>query len=298
VAVDRGEHSAVVSEHRGGQSVQFSGLPERRDYITGLVDRAGGRGDQEPGVIIDDVEDLHAGAAGQLPVSDVHLPALVRQVRAEPHVRRSRPFLRLRGDQAAAAQHPPDRRRRRHLVTALGQVPGDRLRPGIQALPSQLLAQRDDLILDLGGQSGRTRTRPLRPRMQALVPLGPVAAQALIHPAPGDAVRGSNLPDAQALMNNSLHDVADQIRRTPPRRCPRCPATSVRYLMKRSTSRRATLPRSSRPQSAIASQAASRRNTGLVPQTCHSITTYQDRLQPASAMASASARWPSGDECR
>src|SRR5215469_2529485 len=77
--------------------------------------------------------------------------------------------------------------------------------------------------------------RPPRPRMQALLPLRAVARQALIHPTTGHAVSGSNLTDAQALKNNSLDHIADQIHRTPPRRCPRCLATSVRYLMKRNT---------------------------------------------------------------
>src|SRR5215469_8953832 len=77
--------------------------------------------------------------------------------------------------------------------------------------------------------------RPPRPRMQALLPLRAVARQALIHPTTGHAVSGSNLTDAQALKNNTLDHIADQIHRTPPRRCPRCLATSVRYLMKRNT---------------------------------------------------------------
>src|SRR5262245_13990369 len=124
-----GEHGAVVGEHRGGWSVLVSGVAEDSDHVGGAVGRPGGGGDQEPGVIVDDVEDLGAGAAGQLPVSDVHLPSLVRQVSAKPRVRGPGAFLRLRRYQPAPAQHPPDRRHRRHQITAPSQVPGDRVRP-------------------------------------------------------------------------------------------------------------------------------------------------------------------------
>src|SRR5580698_10122667 len=48
----------------------------------------------------------------------------------------------------------------------------------------QFLAQRDDLILGLGGEPGRRGMRPPRARMQALLPFGAVTSQALIHPAP------------------------------------------------------------------------------------------------------------------
>src|SRR5215469_14157117 len=77
--------------------------------------------------------------------------------------------------------------------------------------------------------------RAARARMQALIALGAVSGQALIHPAARHAVRGRDLTDAQAFQHDSLDHIADQVHRTPPRRCPRCLATSVRYLMKRST---------------------------------------------------------------
>src|SRR5215468_11068690 len=119
--------SLNVGEYRGGWSVLVSGMAEDGDHVGGAVGPPGGRGDQEPGVIVDDVEDLGAGAAGQLPVSDVHLPSLVRQVSAKPRVRGPGAFLRLWCYQPTPAQHPPNRRYRRHQITAPGQVPGDRV---------------------------------------------------------------------------------------------------------------------------------------------------------------------------
>jgi hypothetical protein len=49
-----------------------------------------------------------------------------------------------------AREDPPDRRDRRHRRHPLaGQVGGDGLRPGVQALPGQGLAEPHDLVLDL-----------------------------------------------------------------------------------------------------------------------------------------------------
>ena len=215
-----------------------SGAAEDGDHVGGAVGQPGRGGDQEPGVIVDDVEDLGAGAGGERPVGDVHLPPLVRQVRAEPGCRRTAVVLRLRHYQPAPAQYPPDRRHRRHRVAVAGQVPGDRVRPGIQALPGQVLTQRNDLVFDTGGQPGRRGMRPPRSREQAQIPFSAVTGQALIHPAARHAMRSGDLPDAQAFQHNGLDHIADQIHRTPPHRCPRCLATSVRYLMKRCTARR------------------------------------------------------------
>ena len=79
-----GEDRAVVGEHAGRDAVAGERGPEpSRDVGTG-----GGRsglGQQgQPGVVVDDVEDLHAAAVGQLPVRGVRLPAFVGLLRGEP----------------------------------------------------------------------------------------------------------------------------------------------------------------------------------------------------------------------
>ena len=40
-------------------------------------------GDGQSGVVVEDVEDFHAAAVGEVPVSDVGLPAVVGQLGAE-----------------------------------------------------------------------------------------------------------------------------------------------------------------------------------------------------------------------
>jgi hypothetical protein len=53
-------------------------LVERLDDVGGLGgdERAGG--DQQAGVVVDDVEDLHLGAIRERPVGHIGLPALIR----------------------------------------------------------------------------------------------------------------------------------------------------------------------------------------------------------------------------
>jgi len=118
---------------------------------SGHDDRAGdppvrGHGQGEPGVIIEPGQDLSAGAGagagavGERVVGEVGLPASVRLLGLESDVGRFRPFPRLGGDQATGGQVPADRRRRDCDLVIVVQMPGDRIRPGVQAQPGQLLA--------------------------------------------------------------------------------------------------------------------------------------------------------------
>jgi hypothetical protein len=83
-----------------------------------LVIRRASGGQAESGMVVEDVQDLHLGAVGQPPMGDVGLPAFVGLIGAKHLPRRAGPFLRLRGDKAAAGQDPPDRRDRRHRINA------------------------------------------------------------------------------------------------------------------------------------------------------------------------------------
>lgn len=65
-----------------------------RHDVGGLEHPQGISAHQEPGVIIDHVQDLDIGAAGQAPVGDVGLPALVRHLRLEPDERALGSLLR------------------------------------------------------------------------------------------------------------------------------------------------------------------------------------------------------------
>src|SRR6266536_4300702 len=55
---------------------------------------------QQPGVVIDHVEDLDVGLIGELSVGEVGLPSLVGHHRLEPHERALRALLRLGGQRS------------------------------------------------------------------------------------------------------------------------------------------------------------------------------------------------------
>jgi hypothetical protein len=77
-----GEDRAVVGEQAFRAAVAGHRGVQVGDDVAGLEHRAGGGTGQQPGMVIDDVEDLYlaldAAMVDQLPVGDVGLPALVR----------------------------------------------------------------------------------------------------------------------------------------------------------------------------------------------------------------------------
>lgn len=75
---------------------------EARHDVRGLGDPPDIRGHQEPGVIVDHVQDLDLGVIDQVPVRDVGLPSLVRLIGLEPDERGPGSFVRLGGHEAAA----------------------------------------------------------------------------------------------------------------------------------------------------------------------------------------------------
>ena len=142
------------------------GLAEDGDDVGGLEDQAGGRGGEQPGVVVDDVEDLGASAAGELPVGDVQLPSLVGLVGLEPDVAGLGPLAGLRGDESPPGQHPPDCRHRRGAAVQPRQVHRDRGCAGVQALLAQRLAQRDDLVFQFPAHPARAGPGPPGPRLE------------------------------------------------------------------------------------------------------------------------------------
>ena len=137
------------------------------DDVVGFEHTSGVAVRPQPGMVVDDVEDLDVGAVGQRPVGDVGLPPFVGLLRGEAEVAALGPLVRLRGDEPAVGQDPPDRGDRRAAAVALLEMRRDRRRTGLVAGPVELLADGDDLVLDPRGvccglRNGR-RDRGCRP---------------------------------------------------------------------------------------------------------------------------------------
>ena len=65
-------------------------------------------GEQQPGVVIEEVEDLHLGAVGEAPEGDVGLPELVGEVSLETDEGGARALVGLGRNQALAGEDAPD----------------------------------------------------------------------------------------------------------------------------------------------------------------------------------------------
>jgi hypothetical protein len=100
---------------------------------------------------------------------------------------------------------PSSRSRHFELVVVL-QVPGDGLRPGVQALPGQFLAQPHDQAGRIVADRGRGGLRPPGPRLERRLALGLVAGQQRLDPGPGDPVSPRDLADRALLDSDSGDD--------------------------------------------------------------------------------------------
>ena len=123
-----GVDAPVVGERRGRGAVAGDEAQERADDGRPGDPGVGGARQQQPGVVVEPVQDLHVGAVCQVPMGEVGLPALVGLGGLEAAVGAARPLMRLRGDQPGGVQDPPDRRSRRN-VPVFGSQPrrdGDR----------------------------------------------------------------------------------------------------------------------------------------------------------------------------
>src|SRR5207253_10296371 len=65
-------------------------------------------GECEPGLVIEEVEDLDRRVVGELPRRGVQLPGLVGEGGFESDEGRLRTLVGLRGDQPVAFEYPPD----------------------------------------------------------------------------------------------------------------------------------------------------------------------------------------------
>jgi hypothetical protein len=72
-----GEDRGVVGEHAGGDAPPPEAVLEGVQHVGTGDGAAGSAGQTQPGVVVEEVEDLHVAAVGQLPVGGVCLPAFV-----------------------------------------------------------------------------------------------------------------------------------------------------------------------------------------------------------------------------
>ena len=102
-------------------------------------------------MVVEDVEDFHAGAIGEVPVGDVGLPELVGLLGGEPFPGTAGAFVRLGCDEAAAGQAAPDGRYCRDFGEGgvAQQVGVDGVGAGVIALFGQAFAQPHDGVLDV-----------------------------------------------------------------------------------------------------------------------------------------------------
>ncbi len=194
-----GEDGAVVGEHAGGISVLGDEGPVAGVDGRGGEPPGGGAGRAVAGVVVEPVADLGIGAVGQRPVGDVGLPPFVGLGGLEPDVAALGALVRLRGDEAAGGEDPPDGGDRRAGAVPAGQLGGDGGRAGLVLVPVEVLADCDDLVLERVGGPGRAPQRPSGAGLQTRLALGQVALDQGDHPAAGDAVVPGHLTSAPTL---------------------------------------------------------------------------------------------------
>jgi len=131
-----GEDGAVVG-HDGRRGAEVGeGVGERLDDVVAAHGGVGAAGQDEPGVVVEDVEDLRVGVIGEVPVGDVGLPEFVGLVGGEAFPGRAGSFVGLGCDESAFVQDPPNRGYRRRIGDGgvAGQVFGDGGCAGVVAL--------------------------------------------------------------------------------------------------------------------------------------------------------------------
>ncbi len=141
-----GEDHPVVGQCGGRNAVNLDRVAEGVAH-----DQAGDPGVRRhrqgvAGVVVQPGQDLGVTAVGEPVVREVGLPGLIRQLGLEADVGRAGTLVRLGHHQAAASEVAADRGPRHRPPMMVSEVPGDRVRAGVQSLLGQFLAQPDDQL--------------------------------------------------------------------------------------------------------------------------------------------------------
>jgi hypothetical protein len=165
-------------------------------------------------------------------VGEVGLPAFVGLFGGESDIGRFGTFLRLGGDQAGRVQVAVDRVDRHGQAVVVGQVPGDGLRPLVEAFAGQFVAQTDDQI-DRGlRQPGGAGVRAPRAGVEGGLALGAVAGYQPRDPALGDPLLPGHRRLAAALDDDSGDNQASF--RHPPNVGPSTHSDDLRHAIRMS----------------------------------------------------------------
>ena len=157
------EDGAVVGQEGGGVAVGFPGCRETFDDVRGLDGDEGVSHHQQPGVVVEAVEDLDAAAVGELPVGAVGLPELVGELGLEADPGRARALVRLRRDQPLAREDAPDGCHRGCAAEFQTEVMGDRVRAGVMTA-SVSSARRRTIAAWISGATAWAHERGRRER--------------------------------------------------------------------------------------------------------------------------------------
>lgn len=116
------------------------------------------------------------------------------------------------------------------------QVAANGVRTGLMTVPDQLLADLDDLVLDLGRGLAGTAARPPRTRLKTGLPFGQVPLHHHDHPAAGHPVLARDRALGPALDQDRGDHQLRHPHRSPLRsRCERCPETPVNDVLNSDT---------------------------------------------------------------
>ena len=220
-----GEDAAVVGQHRRRQPETPCTLVEGGHHIGRGRDRQHNGDRDHPGVVVDEIEDLHPGAVGEGPVGHVRLPGLVGQRRLEAHPGGPWPLLGLGDDEATPDQGPVDAGPARSGSVTLSQVVLDGEWSGVEALLGQLLAQGHDLVLELHGHLGRATVGCRRLSDQRLVAADLESGDLLGHPGLRHAERRGHRSERPAFCHHGIDGITGRVHEHHLSRCPRCPGT-------------------------------------------------------------------------
>ena len=89
----RGVNGSVVRECGRGNTVFLEVSGEIVDDIGPGDGGVDGAGEQQPGVVVEPVQDLHIGAVGESPVGEVRLPGLVGLIGLQAEIGRFGSFI-------------------------------------------------------------------------------------------------------------------------------------------------------------------------------------------------------------